>query len=61
VQRILDSMGTPALVRNARCDYLAANRWPDPVLRSTCCESGWLQGWHGKCGRGQIARCEVSP
>jgi transcriptional regulator with XRE-family HTH domain len=26
VQRILDSMGTPALVRNARVDYLAANR-----------------------------------
>jgi transcriptional regulator with XRE-family HTH domain len=25
VQRILDSMGTPALVRNARVDYLAAN------------------------------------
>jgi transcriptional regulator with XRE-family HTH domain len=25
VQRILDSMGTPALVRNARIDYLAAN------------------------------------
>jgi transcriptional regulator with XRE-family HTH domain len=26
VQRILDSIGTPALVRNARVDYLAANR-----------------------------------
>jgi transcriptional regulator with XRE-family HTH domain len=26
VQRILDSMATPALVRNARIDYLAANR-----------------------------------
>jgi hypothetical protein len=26
VQRILDSMGTPALVRNARVDYLAANQ-----------------------------------
>jgi transcriptional regulator with XRE-family HTH domain len=26
VQRILDTMGTPALVRNARVDYLAANR-----------------------------------
>jgi transcriptional regulator with XRE-family HTH domain len=26
VQRILDSMRTPALVRNARVDYLAANR-----------------------------------
>jgi transcriptional regulator with XRE-family HTH domain len=26
VQRILDSMGTPALVRNARVDYLTANR-----------------------------------
>jgi transcriptional regulator with XRE-family HTH domain len=25
VQRILDSIGTPALVRNARCDYLGAN------------------------------------
>ena len=25
VQRILDTMGTPALVRNARVDYLAAN------------------------------------
>ena len=26
VQRILDSIGTPALVRNARVDYLAANQ-----------------------------------
>jgi transcriptional regulator with XRE-family HTH domain len=26
VQRILDSMATPALVRNARVDYIAANR-----------------------------------
>jgi hypothetical protein len=26
VQRILDTMGAPALVRNARVDYLAANR-----------------------------------
>ena len=26
VQRILDSMGTPALVRNSRVDYLAANQ-----------------------------------
>jgi transcriptional regulator with XRE-family HTH domain len=26
VQRILDSIGTPAIVRNARVDYLAANR-----------------------------------
>jgi transcriptional regulator with XRE-family HTH domain len=26
VQRILDCMGTPALIRNARVDYLAANR-----------------------------------